>query len=338
MAKKTKQDPTGQARNRKKGELTLDRRLVRAEREVKALFRAIPRERRRQTSIVNQPTTTTIYDYQISDQELASLAASVAFILNQELLETQTGTMPANWYWQDNVELPYRQGTAEEVNRFNQIVAATIVAGLLVDVPAPTGPTLPGIPPAPTVPPALRLPPSAVAIESVLFSEPYRQALNNVFVSNFSVIKNLSERTSAQVIQQLNLGIQAGNTPTDIAKTITERFDVSRSSAERIARTEVNKAYNDAKINAVDIVAQQTGLRAGVIHTSALIATTRAEHAARHGNAYTTADQLQWWNSGSNRINCLCTTQSVLIDKAGKVVQSEFQDEIKAERAFFDPE
>jgi len=314
MAKKTKQDPTGQARNRKKGEITLDRRLTRAEREVKALFRSIPRTRRRQTSIVNQPIAV-VYDYPLSGAELTDIQNSIRFILNRELLESQD-LMPFNWYWKENVELPYRQGTGEEVVRFNQLVTQARVAGVRVR----------------------GLPPEAVSLESILLSEPYRAALDNVFVSNFASIKNLSNTTASQVIQQINLGIQAGDTPTNIAKNITERFDVAKSSAERIARTEVNKAYNDAKINAVDLVAKQTGLRAGLIHISALIPTTRQTHAARHGNAFTTADQLQWWNSGANRINCLCTTQSVLIDRAGKVVQREFQEEIRGERAFFDPE
>lgn len=315
MPKKTKADPTGQARNRNKGTRRLSAKLTRAERQVKSLFREIPRLASRQTSIVNVEQTT-IYDYDLTPQEQQQLERSVQFILNNELLETQIGDMPLNWYWQDNVEPSYRQGTAEELNRFNQLISTAVIAGVLVD----------------------GLPPATIAVESVLLSEPYRQALNNVFVSNFQVIETLSERTSAQVMQQIRSGVQSGETPTVIAKSISERFDVSRSSAERISRTEINKTYNDAKLNVVDITAKRTGLRAGVIHISALTSTTRATHAARHGLAYTVADQLQWWNSGTNRINCLCSTESVLIDRSGKVVQSEFQADIKAERALFDKE
>ena len=83
-------------------------------------------------------------------------------------------------------------------------------------------------------------------------------------------------------------------------------------------------------------MAERTGLRAGVIHISALATTTRPSHAARHGNAYTTADQNQWWDTGANRINCKCTTISILIDRNGKVIQAETQQEIKAEKTFFD--
>jgi len=312
VARKTKEDPTGQASNRNRSTKRLQSRLTKAEREVKALFRAIPKTRRTQTRIQNAEQTT-VYDYELSTADQVQLGTSLGFILNQQLLETQTGLMPFDWYWKNDVELPYRQGTVEEVRDFNQLIAGAVIAGVLVG----------------------GLPPEQVSIEQVLLSEPYRTALSNVQVNNFSTVENLSDRTAAQVLQRINAGIQAGDTPTLIANEISERFDVARSSAKRIAETEINKAYNDAKLDATRLLGERTGLRAAVIHISALLPTTRAAHAARHGNAYTVADQLQWWNTGSNRINCKCTTRSVLIDRQGKVVQGDEQDQIKAERAFF---
>lgn len=303
----TKQDPTGQARNRNKTTRRLNKRLRAAERRIKQLFRDISRTRRTVTPIVNQ----IVYEYEYDQQEFDRLTQ---FILNEELLETQTGEMPFGWYWKEDVELPYRQGTAEEVRDFNFLIEGAIAAGVLIN----------------------GLPPQMIPIEQVLLSEPYRTALNSAQVSNFQTIKTLSERTAAQVIQRVNAGIQAGNTPTDIAAEISDRFDVAKSSARRIAETEVNKAYNDARLRAADVMEQQTGLRAAVIHISALLPTTRQTHADRHGNAYTTADQLAWWNTGANRINCKCTTRSVLIDSNGKVVQAELQQELKEERSFFD--
>lgn len=310
MGRKTKADPTGQAVNRNRGTRRLSARLNSAEREVKALFRGIPRTARRHTRIVNAEQIT-VYDYEHDEEAFALL---VAFILNAELLETQGGLMPFDWYWKEDVERPYRQGTAEEVRDFNRLVAGAIAAGVLVD----------------------GLAPQIVPIEQVLLSEPYRTALNSAQVSNFSTIKSLSDRTASQVLQRINAGIQAGETPTAIAKGISERFDVARSSAKRIADTEINKAYNDAKLDATRLLGERTGLRAAVLHISALSPTTRETHAARHGNAYTVADQLSWWNMGVNRINCKCTTRSVLIDRKGRVIDSELQRDIRAERSFFD--
>jgi len=313
MPKKTKADPTGQARNRNRGTRRLSARLTNAERQVKALFRQIPRTSRRVTRIVNAEQTT-VYDYEFTPQDQEALDRAVEFILNQQLLETQAGQMPFDWYWKQDIELPYRQGTVEEVRDFNQLIAGAVAAGVLID----------------------GLSPREVPIEQVLLSEPYRSALNNIQISNFTVIKSLSERTSAQVLQRINAGIEAGSTPTAIVNEISKRFDVSRSNAKRISETEINRAYNDAKLNAANVLGQETGLRAAVLHISALTPTTRDSHAARHGNAYTAADQFQWWEQGANRINCKCTTRSVLIDRNGKVVQTELQSELKEERKFFD--
>lgn len=310
MGKKTKQDPTGQARSRNQGTRALRSRLRNSEKVIKKLFREIPRQSTRETKIVNAQEV--VYEYQLSPREQELFATGVQATLNEQLLESQ-GEMPPDWYWKNNVELPYRQGTLEEANRFNQLIAGTVAAGAVLETFV-----------------------TEITPEQVLASREYRQAVQNVYASNYQTIKTLSETTSSQVIRVVNDGISAGETPSEIAKKITERFDVADSSAERIARTEVNKAYTNSKLNAVSLIAKRTGLRAGVIHISALTTTTRQAHAARHGNAYTVTDQEQWWNTGANRINCLCSVISVLIDDEGKVVQSQTQKEIKAERKFFE--
>ena len=300
MSKKTKADPTGQAGSRNKGVRVLTKRLGRAERRIKTLFRAVPKSRRRIAKIQNSEKTT-FYDYELSPEGSEQLNRSIGFILNEELLETQIDFMPIDWYWKQNIELPYRQGTVEEVRDFNQLIAAAIVAGVLVK----------------------GLPLQKVPVERVIFSEIYRMDLGKAYVSSFSDIKTLSSSTAAKVVQRINAGISAGSTPTEIGAEISERFEVSKSSAKRIAETEVNKAYNDAKLDATDLMAGESSLKSGVVHISALTPTTRTHHAARHGNAYTVEDQRQWWDSGSNRINCKCTTRSILIDKRGKIIKAE---------------
>lgn len=309
---KTKADPTGMARARKRSSKRIEKRLNAAEKEVLALFKQIQKKRRSKTKIVNKEVTI-FYDYELTDQDIQQMNNSVQFILNRELLESQTN-MPPDWYWKDDIEQPYREGTIEETNLFNQLIIAAGIAGVIIG----------GFPVA------------EVPVDQVLSSELYREALNKQYASNYTTFKGLSENTTKQIMQQIELGTQSGETPSFIAGQISDRFDVSRSSADRITNTEINKAYNDAKLQTGVVIAERTGLRAGVIHISALLPTTRAHHAARHGNAYTVVDQTQWWNEGSNRINCYCTTRSVLITKDGKVVDQEFQQEIKAEKKFFD--
>lgn len=313
MGKKTKTDPTGQASNRRKATRKLQARLSTAEKQVKQLFRAIPRERRLEAPISNE-NLIPVYDYQITADELEQLESNIRTAVGAAVLDTQFDRMPPNWWWQNTIELPYRQGTAEEVVEFNKLVTDELVRTRT----------------------ARGLSTQRLEVGFVLRSPEYLAELDKVYVRNFGQIKSLSDDTASQVIGVINRGINAKTTPTDITTAITERFDVSRSRAERIANTEINKAYNDARLNATEIAAKQTGLRAGVLHLSALIPTTRTTHAARHGNAYTVAQQLQWWESDANRINCHCSTRSVLIDNAGKVVDVELQEEIQAEREFFD--
>lgn len=313
MAKKTKQDPTGQAVNRRKAARQLQNRLTLAQRGTLKLFRAIPRKRRRETVLPNA-NVVPVYDYQITAAEREELERRIRAIIGDELLETQFNRMPPNWWWQSAIEPPYRQGTAEGIVAFNRLVTAELVRTRT----------------------ARGLATQWLEIGHVLQSSDYLEALDSVYVQNFGSIRTLSDRTADQVIQRINAGISGKKTPTEIAADIAERFDVSRSNAERTAQTEINQAYNNAKLNATDIAAKQTGLRAGVLHLSALIPTTRNGHAARHGNTYTVAQQRQWWDSGTNRIRCHCSTRSVLIDARGKTIDVELQEEIQAERDFFD--
>ena len=234
-------------------------------------------------------------------------------INNRELLDSQRG-IANGWYWKDLIEPPYRQGTAEEVNTFNQAMIAAGIGGVLLS----------GVP-ARTIP-----------VTEVLLSPPYRERVTKLYTTEYNIFKGLSDNTSKQVIEQVTLGVQAGQSPAVIAGRINKRYNVAKSNAERIARTEVNKVYNDGLMETNVAIAKDFGVRAGVIHISALTSTTRDTHAARHGNAYSVEQQLEWWNEGANRINCLCTTKSVLIDSSGQVVDQALQNKVKAERSFFD--
>lgn len=313
MARKTKQDPTGQAAARRKASRQLRNRLTRARRGVMQLLRAVPRKRRRESVLPNAKIVP-VYDYQITAAELEELERRIRAVIGGAVLDTQFDRMPPNWWWQSTIEPSYRRGTAEEVVAFNRLVSVELVRTRT----------------------ARGLTTQRLDIGQVLRSSEYLEALDTVYVRNFGSIRTLSDGTADQVIQRINAGLSGKKTPTEIAEDIAERFDVAMSRAERIADTEINQAYNNAKLNATDIAAKQTGMRAGVLHLSALIPTTRNGHAERHGNAYTVAQQRQWWDSGTNRIRCHCSTRSVLIDARGKVIDVELQEEVQAEREFFD--
>ena len=283
MSKKTPEDPTGQGSNRKRATRRFNRRLKSAKKQVLRLFSRIPRERRTVAPIAN----TTVYDYDVQQP----LDAEIRSIIDNAL-QTSTDQPPVDWWYSQEVELPYRQGTIEATQEFNQGLEAAIIAGLLLASPATR----------------------SIEPDSVIAGRVYRQRLRSVIIDNYNSIKGLSTETATQLINRINSGIRAGKTPTDIKADITGRFDVADSKAKRIVVTEVNTAYNNARMNVTKDLSQVTGVKTAVRHISALLPTTREWHAARHRKIYTVEDQRQWWDSDSNRINCHCVANPVFLD------------------------
>ena len=60
------------------------------------------------------------------------------------------------------------------------------------------------------------------------------------------------------------------------------------------------------------------GLQSREMHISALLPTTRETHRARHGTLHTVQEQKDWWSQNGSRINCRCSTITVLVDAAGQ--------------------
>lgn len=297
-------DPTNQARNRNRTDKKLKVRLTNAEKGVKRIMRAIPRKSRSKTSIRNNAK---IFEYDYDPELLAQF-------IQREIdrnLETEREALHPNHWYSEEIERPYRAGTVEEVNHFDKLVSAALIGGLLFQKVkrffAPQVPT----------------------VQQVLASEPYRTALNRIQVDNYRRLKGLSDKTSNQVYDRINALLESGASPRGIAEDISARFNIARSDAKRISATEVNQAYNNAKLNATQILEEETGLRAGVIHISALLPTTRGHHAARHSKTYTVEDQQAWWAEGSNKINCHCSVESVLVDSKGRLINPERQEAIK---------
>lgn len=277
-------NPVNQQRAIKKLDRDLTIRLSRAEQKIKLMLRSIPRKTRTIVDIQNRlAVNLVITEYELSPAEIEQMIADIQRILNQELLDSPQGEdIPPNWYYKPDIEQPYRAGTIEEINETNHLIEAAIIAGLF----------------------ARRILPRTLSIEEVLLSSQYQEALNAVYAENFGFVKSLSNRTASQVYGVINDGISAGSSVTQISRDITDRFDVSKSSANRIAQTEVNRAFNDAKINAGKLISSETGVKTAVRHISALLSTTRPHHARRHQLVYTREAQEAWWNEGSNRINC----------------------------------
>lgn len=291
MTTKTSSDPTGQRVNRAKASKALESRLETARRETITLFYKVPSRR----MVVSQVT----YGYDLNPEQAEILNNQIRLLINSAL-DTGNDTMPIRWWFQKYVELPNRQGELEGLNEFNRLINIADSQGMVG---------------------AGGVAPQMIALEVVLSSQQYLEELRNVYIENYQQIKSLSNNTAGQVIGEINRGINAGLTPDEISKSITERYNVAKSYADRIARTEINKAFTDSKMRAVKTASGISGLKGKVRHISALLPKrTRRWHAARHYLVYTVEEQNAWWAKNNNRINCLCHVRTVIIDEKGNYI------------------
>ena len=67
-----------------------------------------------------------------------------------------------------------------------------------------------------------------------------------------------------------------------------------------------------------------------MVHMSALAPTTRADHAARHGNLYTPQEAREWWARDANSINCRCSVTEVLVNEDGQPTTPELVERIRS--------
>jgi SPP1 gp7 family putative phage head morphogenesis protein len=316
MGRKTKADPTGQATNRNKAEKALIDRLRIAQKDSLALFAGIPFTTKNKPVIKNElASNQLVYEYELSSQQLSQLSNEFTKILIDSF-DVAAADVPAGWFYNVFINAPYQEATAEDIRDINNIVSQAEIQGFIQGS---------------IIPRQLELLP-------VINSPIYRRELQKEFVKNYDLVKTMSQNTAAQVFERVRSGMESGSAPTKIATDIRKRFSVAKSNSERIARTEVNAAYNNAKLSMADVATDQLDIQIGSMHISALSSTTRVDHARRHGLTYTVADQLRWWNTTPNRINCLCTVRHVVINpKTGKPFNIELQQDTRKEgKEFFE--
>lgn len=205
-------------------------------------------------------------------------------------LDTDSTAPPLSWFYKNEIEMATRQGTIREVTNINRELEAAIIAGII----------------------AFDIAPEKIKVDDFLKSKSYLRELNKAYTSNYKIVKSFSRETAKDVFDTINKGLKQDKSKQDLVNDIAERFDVSKSKAQRIVDTEVNRAYNDARIRAAKVAERQFGVPIYVKHISALLETTRPHHAARHEKIYTMDDQLAWWDEGANRINCYCTIEALI--------------------------
>lgn len=176
---------------------------------------------------------------------------------------------------------------------------------------------------------------AARSLQEVLFSEPYRNRVAMAQIKSYEHWTGLSAGEKSALSQIIGRGVVDGKSPRIVAKEIAERLGVSRARAEGYAQSDVTDTLRRARWDEQDWAIENLGMNLGLLHVSALIPTTRATHAARHGIVYSTANTRDFYSRDGNIYRCHCSQVECLIGEDGKPLLSDnlrarFGKEIKA--------
>lgn len=215
------------------------------------------------------PVVNAKYAFRLDAALLASLMAQFDFEVDQILLE---GGEQRIWLFESYVTVAATQGIAQEYrNLARQSEVYRNQRGTVADI---------------------------------LRSQPHVRRMNLVRTRVFEDMKGFNQAVKSDMARVLTDGIGRGLNPLEIARNLTQQIDIKRSRANTIARTEVTTALRRAAMDEADDAREELGIRTLEMHISALSATTRATHAARHGKLYTTDEEREWWSKDGNGINC----------------------------------
>lgn len=282
---KTKADPTGQAKTRRKAIRPYRARLKQAERKVLDLIAQIPTDRR----VIKVNADKVVYDWLITPEQLADTRARIALEIQAEM-EVLADKPPQQWYGEPEMEQAARAGTLEATNTLNRNIAALAAGGFLVR----------GLKPQP------------VDAFGMLSAPQVRNGLKRNILTLYTSVKAVAERLTGRVSNNVIKATTSRLSPRALRKEVRSSFDIARNEIKRSVDTSINQAYTDGIQDAAVVVAEQTDTTAKVMHISALTSTTRAHHAARHRKVYTVEEQEAWWDEGANRISCKCSVLPVL--------------------------
>ena len=153
---------------------------------------------------------------------------------------------------------------------------------------------------------------------------------------------DVDKRNMAGIITR---GMAAGQSPRVIAREMEKKGLEQDWRCLRIASTEVNQAYCQGSWDETDAVNDEvfgdSDYMMKVMHLSALLATTRRDHAARHGTICTPAEEREWFatKASGGQINCKCSTIDILVNrKTGKPMNTKLRDILLKQKSEWTPE
>lgn len=161
-------------------------------------------------------------------------------------------------------------------------------------------------------------------IESVLFTPEYQRRTAVVTSRTFNSMEGFTDELITTTRRILGDTIAQGKSPRWAAQQLkgylVDTEGDQRKAASRaatIARTELGVAYRSAVMDESQRASESLGLVTKLLWVSALLSTTRLDHASRHGKTYTRAEVTDFYSKRGQAINCRCSQTPVVVDENG---------------------
>lgn len=173
---------------------------------------------------------------------------------------------------------------------------------------------------------------SQTTLQQLLSTAAYQNQIASAFISTYSDWKGISDSARADLANIIADAIGRGINPLETASIVSKRLDVSMAKAKTIAQTEQVGALRQAQWNETDWASDRLGLKTGLLHLSALKATTRSTHAFWHGKVRTTAEVRAWYAEDGNKYHCYCSQIPCLLNDDGSIYNEGLSDRLAKER------
>lgn len=160
------------------------------------------------------------------------------------------------------------------------------------------------------------------SLQQILFSEPYRNRLAAAQIRSMDHWTGLGATLRADLSQIIGRAVVDGKNPRAVRREIADSLGVSRSRALGYAQTDITGTLREARWAEADHARDEMGISIGLLWTSALLPTTRPNHASRNGRVYTTEQVRAFYATGGERFRCHCATTEALLDDDGAPILS----------------
>lgn len=243
-------------------------------------------------------TNAVTYEFRTLPTVLAMYLAQAGAKVDEILLEGGTQNI---WFAAQYVEAAYQTGAAR--NRANLAAQSAVYKAARPD------------------------------LRALLLSEPYQRRMSMLYAREFEEMAGLAAEVKRDMAQILTAGMANGQGPMEISKQMTQQLGIEKRRADQFARTEINAAHTNARMDQAQDAQITLDLDSREMHVSALSPTTRQSHRDRHGTLHSIQDQRDWWSRHGNRINCKCSTVTVLVDKRGQPLSPGIVQAAKAQKS-----